>query len=204
MMMKMTLALVMVLSMVGAAGASLQLDVTGGKVTVSGKLEMDIYLALAACDGATLSNIVRGPAAPFWPDPDSIIVDFPGGCNGVALAMVSNPGEPFKEGIYMTADVTPVTLQETRYWEEKVVGEGCPEGWWYSRTFTEVMDITKGGVQLSLFSDITGEMSVIDWKSLESRTVTTTFEDHVCIPEPATLAILGLGMILIRRRNRRL
>lgn len=198
--MKKTMVFVMVLSMAGFAGAGLQLDVTGGKVTVSGKIEMDTYLFLTACDGATLTNIELGPAAPFWPQPDPIPFDFMG-CMGMGWAMVSNPGEPFKEGVYVTADVTPATLQETRFWEELVPHESCPPGWWATRTFTEVTDITKGIVVLSLFSDITGEMTVIDQKSLESRTVTTTVEDHVCIPEPATLSLLGLGTVLIRRRR---
>jgi hypothetical protein len=202
--MKRGIVVILIFCLAAMAGAALQLDVTDGKVIVSGKLEIDMILGLAACDGATLSNFVIGPAAPSITPiiiEDPILIEFPEGCDGKWQFFGVYPGEEFKEGVYWTADVTPAIFQETRYWEEKVFGDGCPEGWWFIRTFTEIIEIEKGFVSLIALSADNSQAALIDEVSLYKQTITTTCEDHVCIPEPMTSSLLGLGIALIRRRN---
>ncbi|NLH16350.1 MAG: PEP-CTERM sorting domain-containing protein [Phycisphaerae bacterium] len=185
-------------------GAALQLEVTDGKVIVSGKLDMDIFLVLSACEGATLSNPQIGPAAPsiIWnPYPDPFPIELSDGCMEFAQFFGLFPGEEFKEGVYWTADVTPAIHQETRYWEEIVMHESCPEGWWVVRTWTEITETQTGVVSLSGLSADYSQGGIFDEISLYKQTVNLTHDDPVCIPEPMTISLLGLGIILIRKRK---
>jgi hypothetical protein len=215
MMMKKTLVLVMVLSMAGFASAALQLEVSGGKALVTGQLDQDLYLILSAGDGATLSNFALGKDAPLasisdWmqgsaEDFRSVGVPIPAGFDGEGWYLASFPGEAYKTGTQLQADLAVTTTQETRTWEELVIGP-CPYGWPIIRTWTEVTEIQKGALSLGFLAlnpktgDI-DQMGQLDFLSLDSRKVIgLTFVDGPC-PEPATLALLGLGMIMIRRKR---
>lgn len=205
--MKKVLALVMVLSMAGFASAALQLDVVDGKAVVSGQLDADIYAILTAGNGATLSGFAAGAAAPslsgFFASSDefaAIGVPIPAGFVGEGWTLASSPGEAYKAGELLTAGLKVSMSQLSRTWEETVF-EGCPQGWWKIRTYTEVTDIVQGAIALSIFSDVTGEMGIAAEKSLDVRNVNTTFVDGDCIPEPMTLSLLGLGALVLRRRS---
>jgi hypothetical protein len=215
MMMKNTLALVMVLSMAGFAPAALQLEVSGGKAMVTGQLDQDMYLILAAGNGATLSNFALGPQVPLASigEPQGTAADFaavgvpvPDGFTGEGWWLASFPGEAYKTCTMLTADLALTTTQETRMWEELVTGP-CPYGWPIVRIWTEITEIQKGALFLGFLAlnpktgDI-DQMGQLDFLSLDSRNVIgLTFIDGPC-PEPATLAFLGLGMALIRRCNK--
>jgi hypothetical protein len=209
-MMKKVLALVMVLSMAGFASAALQIDVAGGKATVMGQLEADQYLILTAGNGASLSNFALGAAAPSMSSFFMSAADFeglgvgyvaPAGFAGEAWVMASAPGEAYKNGAQLMADLALKTSQSTRTWEEIVDCTQVPNGK-LTRTWTEVTDVIEGALSLSVFSEITGQTARVADKMADSRTVSSlTFVDGPCVPEPLTLSLLGLGALVLRRRS---
>ena len=204
--MKNTLALVMVLSMAGLASAGLQIEVSGGKAMVTGQLDQDMYLILAAGNGATLSNFALGAGAPLASigerqgtaaDFAAVGVPVPDGFTGEGWWLASFPGEAYKTGTQLQADLAVTTTQETRTWEEMVAGCWWWPGGWIIRTWTEITEIQKGSLSLDFLAlnpktgDI-DQMGSLDDMSLDRRTVISlTFMDGMC-PEPATLALLGL------------
>jgi hypothetical protein len=206
MMMKKVLVLVMVLSMAGFAPAALQIEVSGGKAMVTGQLDQNIFLILSAGDGATLSNFTLGAAAPSASYMAASASDFtglapvPAGYQGEGWWLGAIQGEAYKTGTLLQAVVTVTTSQETRTWWE-IVTEGCPTGWFRERTWTEITETQTGSLSLASLSADFSQGGLIQNLSLNSRNVISlTFVDGLC-PEPATLALLGLGMALIRRRN---
>lgn len=205
--MKKVLALVMVLSMAGFASAALQIDVAGGKATVNGQLDADQYLILTAGNGAVLSNFALGGEGPSMSgffmsaaEFEALGVGFtaPAGFAGEAWVMASAPGEAYKSGAQLMADIVFGSQEETKTWTEEIQ---CDKGY-FIRTWTEVAAITNGFVSLSTFSEITGETAMAAEKDLTGRTViSSTFVDGECIPEPMTLSLLGLGALVLRRRS---
>jgi len=126
--MKKMIVFMMVLSMAGIAPAALQIEVSGGKAMVTGQLDQDMYLILAAGNGATLSNFALGSAAPLMSGFFASAADFasvgtpiPAGFDGQGWVLASAPGEHFKMGTLLTADcqLTKSTQQIT--WEDTTV-----------------------------------------------------------------------------------
>jgi len=204
--MKKVLALVMVLSMAGLASAALQIEVAEGKAMVTGQLEVDQFLILSAGEGASLSNFALGAAAPAASYFAAAAADFaglapvPAGFAGEGWFLGVFPGEAFKNGVQLAADLATESGQDVRTWEE-VVTEGCPEGWHKIRTFTEVTNWVKGALSLTFLSADYAQGGDIQALSLNSQNVETTFVDGECIPEPMTLSLLGLGALVLRRRS---
>jgi hypothetical protein len=208
-MMKKVLALVMVFSMVGFASAALQIEVAGGKAMVTGQLDADQYLIFTAGNGASLSNFAIGAAAPSMSGPFMSAADFeglgvgyvaPAGFVGEAWVMASAPGEAYKVGTQLDADLAVQTGTDVRTWEEIISCTEKPNGT-LIRTYTEVTEWMKGALSVSVFSEITGQTALAGEKSLDVQTVTTTYQDSECIPEPMTLSLLGLGALVLRRRS---
>jgi len=206
--MKRRFALGLVFYLAAAAGAGLQLDVTGGKARVTGQLDQNMFLILTAGDGATLSNFTLSAAAPlasgFIASSDDFAVVgvlIPTGYTGEGWWLASFPGEPYKSGTLLQADVTLTTFQATRSWQEIISGSFWPCAW-FIRTWTEVSEIQKGALSLASLSADYAQSNLIQNLSLDSwKVISLTYDDGWC-PEPATLALLGLGIVLIRGRKR--
>jgi hypothetical protein len=207
MMMKKTLAFGMLLSMASFAIAGLQIEVSGGKAMVTGQLDVNQFVILSAGDGATLSNFTLGAQAPAASYMAAMSDDFalvgvpiPNGYKGEGWFLGTFPGETYKTGTQLQADLAVTTTQETRTWEEFVTGP-CPYGWPIIRTWTEITEIQKGSLSLASLSADYSQGSLIQNLSLDKRNVIgLTFIDSPC-PEPATLALFGLGLAIIRRKH---
>jgi hypothetical protein len=212
-MMKKVLALVMVLSMVGFAGAALQIEVVGGKAVVVGQLEADMYLILSGGNGATLSNFALGADAPLASitEMQGTADDFaaagtpvPAGFKGEAWFFASFPGEAYKNGTMLQADlalsVQSVELGAFLRTENMGPSDLCQPGWWIERSYYEAIEVTSGQLSLA-FYNLADQTELITDKMVQSRAVNgETFVDR-CVPEPMTLSLLGLGALVLRRRS---
>lgn len=211
--MKKVLALVMVLSMAGFASAALQIDVAGGKAVVNGQLDADQYLILTAGNGASLSNFALGASAPSMSGPFMSAAEFealgvgyaaPAGFAGEAYVMASAPGEAYKNGAQLMADLALATSQEVgQFLRTEKVFEGAPlPGQWKVRTWSELIEVANGALSLSMFSEITGQTALLGDRSIQDRSVIgETYADGEWVPEPMTLSLLGLGALVLRRRS---
>jgi len=205
--MKKVLALVMVFSMVGLAGAALQVDVADNKATVSGTLPGDMYLILVAGEGTSLSNFALGANAPDMSGYAASSADFEagfgldfGGLVGEGYVMAGSPSVVYPvTGAFLAADVAgydPIqTLKEIIVTQEDVT----PQGYW---EVTTEWTHTFGGGTISLFTydeinaigeKVFGLTKVDDMSSQEIS--------RVWVPEPMTLSLLGLGALVLRRRS---
>ncbi|NLH16351.1 MAG: PEP-CTERM sorting domain-containing protein [Phycisphaerae bacterium] len=207
--MKNGFALLLVLCLATTAKAELQLyDIDGqGKVAIRGDLKTDLWVTLSAGQGASVSNFVVGPEAPeaslYFTNasdlPEFLGGPVPSGFEGECWLLATYPGEAYKPGTYLTADVTLTKLQETVEWVE-VVTDGCPPGAYRYRYHTDFVEIQTGTLSLITYDELqfqrTANVFVLDSRAV----VFSTYIDGPC-PEPATLALFGLGFGFIRRRR---
>lgn len=140
-------ALTVTLSYTGnlSTGGILQLDVTGATY--------DPYLAMVIEPPGVLSNFAAGPAAPSVSGSFGPVTI--GGASGEVWGFGTAAGEPYQDGVWLTAD-------------------------WYS----------------------TVPVNAYVYETLNSG-VTWILLDPIFVPEPMTIALLGLGGIFILRRRRK-
>ena len=206
--MKKVLALVMVFSMVGFASAALQLEVADGKAVVTGQLTEDLFVILSAGDGAVLSNFATGAAAPgasymgaAAADFAGIGVEVPAGFEGEGWFLGAFPGEAYKAGAQLQADLAGFSMSQVTKTEVEIITEDCDPGWWKERTWTKIYDVVVGGLSLSTLSAAYDNPVVIQTIAAGESLVSASFQDGPCVPEPLTLSLLGLGALVLRRRS---
>ncbi len=206
--MKKVLALVMVFSMVGFASAALQIEVADGKAMVTGQLDADIFVILSAGDGAVLSNFALGGSAPAASYMAAGAADFaglevpvPAGFEGEGWFLGAFPGEAYKAGAQLVADLAGFSMTQITRTEVETITEGCEPGWWKERTWTKIYDVVVGGLSLSTLSAAYDNPVLVQTIAAGEKLVSAEFQDGPCVPEPLTLSLLGLGALVLRRRS---
>lgn len=198
--MKKVVALLLILGLAGVASAGLEVVVGGGKATAQGDLTGDMYLIMAAGNGGVLSNFALGSKAPdlsTYVDTAEFFAGYgvpvPAGFVGQGWVMASSSNPYPLNGDFLKADFALGKVgEETVVRQEE--GQG---GYW---EITDLYNLFGGAIALFTFDEASGQAALAFDGSFADRAFGAELS-RVWVPEPMTLALLGLGALAIRRKK---